>query len=175
MVSAVHHQGRRLYELAREGITVEREPRRVTIHSLVLSDFTPGPHPEATLRVVCGGGTYIRTLCADIGEALGVGGHMKALAREAVGRFRRAEALALDAPAGAWPSHLLPMEAALDLPAHEVTAEEDERLGRGQAIPAPVDSPLVMLTFQGVLRALARSEEGTLQPFRVFNREKDDG
>jgi tRNA pseudouridine55 synthase len=64
MVSAVHHQGRRLYELAREGVTVERAPRRVVIHALTLEEFCPGRRAEATLRVLCGGGTYVRTLCA---------------------------------------------------------------------------------------------------------------
>lgn len=170
MVSAVHHEGRRLYELAREGVTVERAPRQVAIHALTLSDFAPGPRAEATLQVVCGGGTYIRTLCADIGIALGVGGHMKTLAREAVGVFRRDQALALDNLAAAWSEHLVPMELALPLPTHAVSDAEAERLDQGQAITVSQElAPgTYLLLHRGRLRALAQSEPGRLQPFKVF-------
>ena len=74
MVSAVHHEGRRLYELAREGVTVERAARTIRIDGMHLLDFTPGGIATATLDVACGKGTYIRTLCADLGAALGWGG-----------------------------------------------------------------------------------------------------
>ncbi len=73
MVSAVHHEGRRLYELAREGITVERAARTIHIDSIQLRDFTPGEAAVATLDIACGKGTYIRTLYADLGAVLGVG------------------------------------------------------------------------------------------------------
>ena len=96
MVSAVHHQGQRLYELARQGVTVERAARPVQIDALTLVDFTPGARPTATLDVACGKGTYIRTLCADLGAALGVGGHMATLRRTRVGAFRVSEAVPLD-------------------------------------------------------------------------------
>lgn len=172
MVSAVHHEGRRLYELAREGVTVERAARRVVVHALALEDFTPGARAEATLRVVCGGGTYVRTLCADIGSALGVPAHMKALVREAVGRFRRRDALPLDRLDEA-AAHLLPMPDAVDLPVHAVGDEDDARLRRGQPVAAPTNAELApeyALLHRGQLRALARydAEDGVLRPFRVF-------
>ena len=87
MVSAVHHEGKRLYELARQGITVARAARIVHIESLVLESFTPGASAQATLEIECGKGTYIRTLCADLGATLGTGGHMASLCRTRVGAF----------------------------------------------------------------------------------------
>jgi tRNA pseudouridine55 synthase len=171
MVSAVHHEGRRLYELAREGVTVEREPRTVTIHAIELSDFTLGPRAEATLRVVCGGGTYIRTLCVDIGKALGLPAHMKTLVREAVGSFRRQDAFSLEELAERGTDALLPMERALNLPTVAVSDEDAARLDNGQAVRAlSPDSggDMVLLTHRERLRALARFEDGAYHPFKVF-------
>jgi tRNA pseudouridine55 synthase len=169
-----------LYELARAGITVERTPRRVTVHHLVASDFAPGSRPEATLHVSCGGGTYVRTLCADIGQALGVGGHMKTLVRHAVGAFRIEDALPLDdlSPETA-PAALLPMERALGLPTIAVCDAESERLGRGQTVTAPPNLSLspdempIALLHQGRLRALARLADGVLNPFKVFEASRE--
>ncbi len=135
MVSAVHHEGRRLYELAREGVTVERAARTVQIHSLALSDFAGGgAQAEATLHVVCGGGTYIRTLCYDIGAALGVPAHMKTLVRTAVGPYALAEALPLDRLADDWQAALVPMEQALTLPQIAVSDNDARDLLLGRAI-----------------------------------------
>ena len=93
MVSAVHHEGRRLYDLAREGRTVERSPRPVEVLSINIVSFEPGERACLVLDVVCSGGTYIRTLCMDIGRALGCGAHMSSLVRTAVGPFRVADAV----------------------------------------------------------------------------------
>ncbi len=83
MYSALKQGGRKLCDLARAGITVEREPRRITVHSLTV---TPLSETDHALDVVCSKGTYIRTLCADIGKKLGTGGVMAALCRtEAAG------------------------------------------------------------------------------------------
>jgi len=92
MVSAVHHDGKRLYELARKGIVVERTARTIRVDSIDLLSFEPGPNATATLDVVCGKGAYIRTLCADIGGALDVGGHMATLRRTRIGRFEAGDA-----------------------------------------------------------------------------------
>lgn len=98
MVSAVKHQGKRLYELAREGIEVEREPRPVSIYSLKITESGSWhtPHPWIRFEVHCSKGTYVRTLCADIGEQLGVGGHMSQLVRTRSGPFRITEAVSLE-------------------------------------------------------------------------------
>ena len=91
MYSAVHHEGRRLYELARQGIDVEREPREVFVRSIAVEEVAP---PRATLRVVCGKGMYVRVLAADLGAALGYGGAVERLSRARVGPFTLADAVA---------------------------------------------------------------------------------
>jgi len=93
MHSALKRDGRPLYEYARAGITLEREPRRVTIHSLDLLSFGPVPDARAgapgawraLVRVACSKGTYVRTLAEDVGERLGCGAHLSGLRRERVG------------------------------------------------------------------------------------------
>ena len=95
MVSAVKIDGKRLYELARQGIEVERAPRPVTIRSL---EVLPGPDDEGgvfTVVVSCSSGTYIRTLAADIGTALGGGAHLRNLRRTSVGPFTLDDAVPL--------------------------------------------------------------------------------
>jgi tRNA pseudouridine55 synthase len=87
MVSAVRVGGTRLYELAREGKEVERAPRTVKIYDIDVLDFAPGPYPEAVLTVRCGAGTYVRSLAADIGQALGGGAHIGSLRRTRIGWF----------------------------------------------------------------------------------------
>lgn len=86
MYSAIKVQGKKLYELAREGKTIERKPRKITIHQLELIN-TNLAQQEFSIRVTCSKGTYIRTLCQDIGEKLGCGAAMKALVRTRVGNF----------------------------------------------------------------------------------------
>jgi len=84
MYSALKHKGQRLYKLAREGLEVEREPREITIHGLVLGEVEAD---EFALEVHCSKGTYVRTLAEDIGEALGCGAHVVALRRSGVGPY----------------------------------------------------------------------------------------
>ena len=96
MYSAIKQNGEPLYKLARRGVTVEREPRTVAIRSLTGEPIAPAEGRYA-LTVVCSKGTYIRTLCADIGRALGYGGVMAALTRTAVGPFSLADAVAPEA------------------------------------------------------------------------------
>lgn len=98
MYSAVHYEGKRLYDLARAGEAVERKPRLAIIYSLTPTDFygLSTPHPRVEFAVACSKGTYIRTLCADIGKALGVGGHMSKLVRTKSGPFTLNEAVTLD-------------------------------------------------------------------------------
>ena len=85
MHSAVRHEGRHLYELARAGEEVTREPRRVTIHSAELVDFRPGAVAEAEIVVVSGKGAYMRVLASDLGDALGTGGLLGWLSRTSYG------------------------------------------------------------------------------------------
>src|SRR5262245_44780425 len=91
MVSAVKVGGRRLHELARAGQEVERAPRPVHVDRFDVVGFEPGPYPEADIEVECGSGTYVRTLAADLGTALGGCAHLKSLRRTRVGSFTLAE------------------------------------------------------------------------------------
>ncbi len=92
MYSAIRIDGKRLYELARQGLEVERTPRQVCIHSLELTDFDGC---EGSLQVVCSKGTYIRTLCSDIGQILGCGAVMSSLTRTRSGMFLLQDAMTL--------------------------------------------------------------------------------
>ncbi len=96
MVSAIKVDGRRLHELAREGKEVERAPRSVRIDAYELESFTPGPFPRATVRVECSSGTYIRSLAADLGTALGGHAHLASLRRLRVGTFTIDDATPLE-------------------------------------------------------------------------------
>ena len=93
MYSAIKVHGKRLYDMARKGITVERKARRITIYSL---DIEKIELPLVTMRVRCSKGTYIRTLCEDLGKALGTGAAMQSLLRTRVGQFTLQEARTLD-------------------------------------------------------------------------------
>ncbi|MFZ5564663.1 MAG: tRNA pseudouridine(55) synthase TruB [Thermodesulfobacteriota bacterium] len=113
--SAVKHQGVPLYRLARKGIHVEKPPRRVFISSLTVREIAV---PMVRFDVTCSGGTYIRTLCADIGRALGCGGHLAGLKRTRAGGFDLSRAVSLDrldtlSAAGEWEKCLIPLNAAL--------------------------------------------------------------
>lgn len=93
MVSAIRYQGKRLYKLARKGKVVPRKSRKITIKHLEIISYDP---PDVTFRVACSKGTYIRTLCEEIGNTLGVGGHQAALRRILSGGFSLKEAIAFD-------------------------------------------------------------------------------
>lgn len=93
MYSALKVNGKKLYELAREGKVIERKARPVVIHEIVVKEMDL---PRVRLEVTCSKGTYIRTLCHDIGEKLGCGGCMEALERTKVGRFEMKDSLKLE-------------------------------------------------------------------------------
>jgi tRNA pseudouridine55 synthase len=133
MVSAVHVGGRRLHELAREGIEVERQPRPVTVHRL---DVEPTVDPTVwDVAVTCSSGTYVRVLAADLGALLGGGAHLRRLRRTGIGPFtldrsRTLEDLALD-PAAAV---LTPVEALAGRPTVEVDRETAVLVSHGRPL-----------------------------------------
>jgi tRNA pseudouridine55 synthase len=133
MHSALKKDGKALYEYAREGETVEREPRDVVIHELELLDMQlQGEAPFLRLRVQCSKGTYIRTLGEDIAEALGCGGHLTALRRVATGSFEEKDCITLAALEAMEESQRLqqlrPVEALLD--GHAAVTLDGENAGR---------------------------------------------
>lgn len=143
MHSALKHQGTRLYELARQGIEVERKPRTVTIHSMELIDSGTD---WLEIDVHCSKGTYIRTLAEDIGEALGCGAHISALRRLGAGPFsaeqmvtmEQLEAALAEGGLPAIDAMLMPVDSALAAsPAIELTSTLAYYLCQGQAILVP--------------------------------------
>jgi tRNA pseudouridine55 synthase len=136
MYSAVHHDGRRLYELAREGREVVREPREVVIHAIEVEDVAL---PHVRLRVVCGKGTYLRTLATDLGTALGCGATVERLARTRVGPFGLDEAvswaaLEADSVVALW-ARVQPADTALAAwPEVRLDARAAARFEHGQAV-----------------------------------------
>ncbi|MHB8878686.1 MAG: tRNA pseudouridine(55) synthase TruB [Myxococcaceae bacterium] len=177
MYSAVKVGGRRLYELARAGEEVEREPRKVVVYELVLRDFSAS---ELTLSVRCSKGFFVRTLAQDLGRSLGCGAHLKALRRTASGPFSLAQALPLDklaqlaeaGPAGLAEvaARLVPISQALvELPAVTVSAAEAAKVAHGVPLETAVVAPLVRVVGPaGELLALAAIERGRLKYRRVL-------
>ncbi|MEM7016167.1 MAG: tRNA pseudouridine(55) synthase TruB [Pseudomonadota bacterium] len=140
MYSALKRDGKKLYELARQGITVEREARPIEIYSLELMDFHEG---SMTLDVSCSKGTYIRTLAEDIGEALGCGAHVSSLRRVSVGLLQDMisfETLENLAQAGfeQLDQTLMPIEDSLpDWPTVEVAGDMAYYMRQGQSMQVP--------------------------------------
>ncbi|ODV55253.1 tRNA pseudouridine(55) synthase TruB [Lysinibacillus fusiformis] len=145
MFSAVKVNGKRLYEYARKGETVERPTRQVTIYALELLDDNEsyeGQEITFPVRIDCSKGTYIRTLAVQIGEALGYPAHMKELVRTASGTFTRANCFTLAQVAELMDAEqvttsILPVEYALtDYPYIEITSANEKEIFNGQVLPA---------------------------------------
>jgi tRNA pseudouridine55 synthase len=168
MVSAVKVGGERLYEKARRGEEIERDPRPVTIHDIVLADFVPGERAEASFLVTCSAGTYIRTLAADVGEVLGVGAHLTALRRLGSGRFSVEDARDLGtlqqmAQAGSFADAVMsPAEAMADYPQIVLAADEAALVRNGRRLPPTGHDGVVgVLDPSGELIAVMRDADGT--------------
>lgn len=182
MVSAIKREGTPLYVLARRGVTVEREPRRVYISRFDLLTYDV---PVATFEVECSKGTYVRTLAADVGEALGCGAHLGRLARTRVGRFTIDEAMSLDdlekMAADASAAGYSMYDALAPWPAVHLTDDESESVCTGGAISVETSraqlkgGEFVRLTEDGVElvavgQAVDSGDPGRLdvRPVKVF-------
>lgn len=180
LFSAVHHQGERLYKLARRGEAVETAPRPVTIHRLEIKDIAL---PKVTFLVECSKGAYIRTLAHDLGRALGCGAHLISLTRLAVGFFRLEEALSLEVIEKTGnleeiEERLIPLAQCLPrFKAVQVDRHEARLLSQGRALPWPEPGPSegekVRVVAEGTLVAVAavrcQGVSQVLAPVRVFN------
>ncbi|WGE53637.1 tRNA pseudouridine(55) synthase TruB [Actinobacillus equuli] len=140
MFSALKHNGKPLYEYARQGITVEREARPITIFELRFIEYSA---PYLTLEVHCSKGTYIRTLVDDLGEVLGCGAHVTVLRRlavanypiEAMMSYENLQNLSENQPLEVLDQHLLPLDTAVEsLPKINLTAEQTKAVGFGQRV-----------------------------------------
>ncbi len=134
MYSAVKIGGQKLYELARQGTEVERQPRTITIFDLQLVDFS-GDH--ATLDVSCSKGTYIRTLCHDIGQALGCGAAMEHLTRTRSGMFRLEDSVTLETLEQKPSLYIIPVDKLFaKYPAYQVGAKQERLVVNGVSVYA---------------------------------------
>lgn len=139
MFSALRRGGKRLYELARQGMEVEREPREVTIHEIRLESVA---WPDFVMRVRCGKGTYVRTLAADVGAALGCGAALAGLVRTRVGPYALEDAVPWNEVREArtgdrlWPRLRPPDSALAALPAVQLDPVAARAFAHGQAVAA---------------------------------------
>jgi len=139
MFSALRRGGKRLYELARQGLLVDREPREVTVHSIRLVSVSL---PDFVIHVRCGKGTYVRTLAADVGAALGCGAALAGLVRTRVGPYALPFAVTWDEVRQArtgetlWPRLLPPDSALAGLPPVRLDSDGARAFAHGQAVAA---------------------------------------
>ncbi len=178
MVSALKVGGRKLYELARKGEEVERVPRAVRIDALDVEDFDPGPYPEATLRVECSSGTYVRSVAADLGTALGGCAHLASLRRLRVASFALDESEPveqIDADPDA--ALLTPAVAMRGLEQVVVDPEHASGVGHGATFAATVlppdagDGPFAFVNDGGVLLAVYERRGRGVKPVVVIGAE----
>jgi tRNA pseudouridine55 synthase len=170
VVSALKQGGRRLYELARQGQVVEREARQVDVHELEILSVGAPPYPEVELRVVCGKGTYVRSLADDMAAVLGGAAHLTSLRRTRIGSLRVADAVTID-DMGNWRSYLLTPSEALGhmrhVPVDEETAagvRNGMRFVGGPIVEGPADEPFGVVDEQGRFLAVYRRIGERAQP-----------
>ncbi len=177
MHSAVRHEGKHLYELARAGEEVVREPRRVTIYSAELVDFRPGTVAEAEIVVVSGKGAYMRVLASDLGEALGTGGLLGWLSRTSYGTLGLATSISLEQFAAMeepWLALLPPEVAVAHLPLVNLGPAQVQQIRRGQPVWLPrstlpdVAGECRMHDPTGELIGIGELNGGLLRPTKVL-------
>lgn len=182
--SAVKVQGVPLYKKARQGQEVTPVVRQVQVHKIEILSFVP---PKLMMRIHCSKGTYVRTICHDLGEALQVGGHMSFLLRTRVGAFGLEDSLTLEELASLKEKSLLPLEYCVrDLPQVVLSPPDLARIKRGQKVslaqavadlvvkPDTAARNLAVFDEQGKLQAIAvvigNKDKTELQPKKVLNR-----
>lgn len=174
MFSALHRGGKRLYELARQGVEVDREPREVTVHSIRLVSVSL---PDFVIHVRCGKGTYVRTLAADLGAALGCGAALAGLVRTRVGPYALETAIPWDELRQArtgeslW-ARLLPPDSALaGLSPVRLDADAARAFGHGQAVSAggPVMGWLRVYGPDDVLLGVGKGHGDRVKPERLLH------
>jgi tRNA pseudouridine55 synthase len=174
MFSAVHHEGKRLYELAREGKVVERKSRSTTIYGITVLGVEAGANDGegiARIRVACSEGTYVRTLCEDIGAAMNVPAHMGALVREASGPFVVCEARTLEEVSAFPQESLIPPEHIIPFPTIvlDLRGSSDFRAGRVVALPDGAPAQHVFVRDESrTLVGVGEAHGAMLAPRKVF-------
>ena len=185
--SAVFYRGKRAYELAREGIKMDLQKRKVSIHSLTITSVDL---PDVTMKVTCSRGTYVRSLAADLGKELGPGAHLKSLMRLRSGPFSLKDALSLEhlaylSPDRSFQEVVIPLQEALpDMKEAKVDDRMAQKIRNGHqpvweevaaisALPCPFEGYLKLVAGGGLV-AIAEAyhpfeKKGSLKIMRVFN------
>ena len=184
-VSAIKVAGRRAYQLTREGAPPVLKPRPVTVWSFTvqtaqparadspdagLQGAAPGDLLDVAVEVRCSSGTYIRALARDMGEALGVGGHLTRLRRTRVGPYDLSAAHTLDELTGQLTVLPLAQAAAAAFPVRELTADQARSLSHGGRLPGTggETGPVAAFGPDGTLIALVQDKDGVARPLAVF-------
>ena len=173
MYSAIKINGQKLYDIARRGGEVERRPRHITVSGISVVGRSGN---DFVLDISCSKGTYIRTLCNDIGDALGCGGCMSSLRRTAAGDFSVSQAYTIDevvaaAAAGEAGKLLLPTDSMFAaLPRCTAGAQDERRIKNGNEIktPALADGDYRVYSDSGEFLMLGRAENGRMRPIKSF-------
>ncbi len=168
MYSALHHEGRRLYDLARAGVTVERKARPITIYGLRIIGIEG---EVARMGVACSEGTYVRTLCEDLGRAAGTRAHMGALLRDAAGPFILAESRTLDEIAADPEAALVAPEAIIPIPTIVLDVRGSADFRAGRVVPLPNGATARHVFVRDASRTLVGVGESVgvlLAPRKVF-------
>lgn len=177
MTSALKKDGQRLYTLARQGIEIAREPRPITVYALEILQYLPMAG-ELTVDCSCGGGTYIRSICDDIGRALGCGAVMTALRRTAAAGFTLENCVPLTdmTVADDLEGHILPIaDVFAKYPAVTVSAPQAVRFSNGGALslirigaPVPPAVPVRVKAPDGTFLGLGQADDTDLQLLKLF-------
>jgi tRNA pseudouridine55 synthase len=175
-VSAIKVNGVRAYKMVRDGESVELAARAVTVYRLdVLDVRRAGDHVDVAVDVECSSGTYIRAIARDLGAALGVGGHLTALRRAAVGGFTLAEASTLDELSSIVDAGGDPMSLTLDeavarfFPRRDATSDEAVVLSHGGPLePVGIDGPYAVFAPAGHVIAIVVDRDGRARADVVF-------
>ncbi len=179
-LSAIKVAGQRSYKLARKGVPPELAARRVMVRALETGPLRPaapdGSLADVDVTVTCSSGTYIRSIARDIGDILGVGGHLTRLHRTRVGPYRIGDARTLDQLAGHLEVIPLAAAAAAAFRRRDLTAEETRVLSHGGWLDAtgagpssgPASAPVAAFSPDGTLIALVTEQQGRARPLAVF-------
>ena len=177
MYSAKKVEGKKLYELARKGVEIERKPVSITIYHLELLDEIPNPKSQIQIRVACSAGTYIRTLAEDIGRKIGVPCHLSALRRTKAGKFDLAKAVTIQEleeiiEAEKLGDYLVSMnEAVSHLTEVKLSAEEVKKTQNGLKVNRHLETEVVRLVDESenlIAIGFYNSEQKSIQPKVVF-------
>jgi tRNA pseudouridine55 synthase len=164
-VSAIKVDGRRAYARVRDGEEVALRARRVTIHSL---DVTRLDLPDVEIEVLCSSGTYIRAIARDLGQALGVGGHLTALRRTAVGPFGLDSARTLEELSGSFEMTPIADAARASFPTLDLDDEQAAAVRVGRPLDVPLDHLTALFAAEGDFLALYEPRDGMARPVAVF-------